>query len=273
MTDIIVDQDRCTRCSICSKVCPFELIDSADENHLPHVRETNAFDCWKCGHCEAFCPTGALKLNVSADEANSGIVGLREISSDQLGIYLKARRSVRRFTSKKVEKEKIEQILDISRYAASIGNLQPVQWLVVHNEKEVQRLAGLAIDWMRYLSESKDNPLSIYTDSLIATWELGVDPICWNAPHLLITQIPENNPTALADAFIALTHFDITAPAFGLGTCWAGFLSQAISSWEPLQKELALPPGKVFAYAMMFGYPRYKTYHIPQRNPAQISWW
>jgi nitroreductase len=143
---------------------------------------------------------------------------LGEISTDHLGIYIKSRRSVRHFASEKVEKEKIEKILDIVRYAASGMNSQPVQWLVIYDEKEVQRLAGLTIDWIRYISENK-TPLSAYATRLIAAWERGIDPICWNAPHLLIAHIPKNSLTAPTDAIIALTHFDITAPAFGVGTC------------------------------------------------------
>jgi nitroreductase/NAD-dependent dihydropyrimidine dehydrogenase PreA subunit len=271
MTKIIVDQDRCTRCSICSKICPLGLVDSADENHLPQVTESKASGCINCGHCEVFCPSGALTLDFALDEKRDGTIESAEISPDNLGTYLKTRRSVRHYTAQKVEKEKIEQIMDIVRYAASGMNSQPVQWIVVYDEKEVKRLSGLTIDWMRYLSESK-NPMSAYAIRLIAAWERGIDPICYNAPHLLIAHISENNPVAPTDAIIALTHFDIAAPAFGLGTCWAGFLAGAGRSWKPMQEALALPTGRAVAYAMMFGYPQYKTYSIPRRNPVQVVW-
>ena len=253
-------------------VCPLGIIDSADEAHLPQVQEANAPRCVDCGHCEVSCPAEALKLNLASDEACDQIIEPGKIAPESLGIYLRSRRSVRRFIHQNVEKEKIEQVLDIARYAASGGNMQPVQWLVIYDEKEVQRLAGLTIDWMRHLSESKNNPLSAYADQLIAAWEQGIDPICRSAPHLLIAHIPEDRPIAPVDAIIALTHFDIAAPAFGLGTCWAGFLSLGAASWEPLQRALALPPGRIFAYAMMFGYPQYRTYRIPRRNPVHVTW-
>ncbi len=108
--------------------------------------------------------------------------------------------------------------------------------------------------------------------SLEARIPFGIDPICWNAPHLLIAHIPENSLTAPTDAIIALTHFDIAAPAFGLGTCWEGFLAAAARSWKPMQEEIALPTGRVAAYAMLFGYPQYEIYRIPRRNPVKITW-
>jgi nitroreductase/NAD-dependent dihydropyrimidine dehydrogenase PreA subunit len=271
MAKIIVDQDRCTRCSICATICPLGIVDSADEIHLPQVTETKASSCINCGHCEAFCPSGALTLNFALDEKRAEAIDSGAISSDHLGTYLKSRRSIRHYTAQKVKKEKIEQILDIARYAASGMNSQPVQWIVAYDEKDVKRLSGLTIDWMRHLSES-NNPMSAYAVRLVAAWECGIDPICYNAPHLLFAHIPENNPIAPTDAIIALTHFDIAAPAFGLGTCWAGFVAGAARSWKPMQEALALPAGRVIAYAMMFGYPQYKTYDIPPRNPVQVMW-
>jgi nitroreductase/NAD-dependent dihydropyrimidine dehydrogenase PreA subunit len=271
MNRIIIDQERCTRCSICSKICPLGIVDSADENHLPQVTQIKASGCINCGHCEAFCPSGALTLNFALDEKRGGTIEPGEISTDHLGTYLKSRRSVRHFTAQKVEKEKIEQIMDIVRYAASGMNAQPVEWMVVYDEKEVKRLAGITIDWMRSLSKG-DSPMSPYAKGLVAAWERGADPICRDAPHLLIAHIPENSLTAPTDAIIALTHFDIAAPAFGLGTCWAGFVAGAARMWQPMQEALALPTGRALAYAMMFGYPQYKTYSIPRRNTARILW-
>ena len=39
MTTIFVDQDLCTRCGICSVVCPMAIVTPADENTLPLVKE------------------------------------------------------------------------------------------------------------------------------------------------------------------------------------------------------------------------------------------
>lgn len=271
MVTILVDQDLCTRCGICSVVCPMSIVDPVDENTLPKVQDTKAGMCIRCGHCEVTCPSQALLLNVRPDEKVPLPAGVGSLSSDDLGVYLKKRRSVRHFTKDPVPKEKIEQVLDIARYAASGGNRQPVQWLIVHDPKEVHRLAKLTVDWMMTLKNSS-HPMSGYVPTLIAAWEAGYDPVCRGAPHLMIAHIPEDNPIASVDAIIALTHFDITAPAFGIGTCWAGFLSMAAATYEPLQKALALPTGRKYVYSLMFGYPQYKVYGIPRRNLAEVTW-
>lgn len=276
MTKIIVDQDRCTECGTCTAVCPLGFTFGADENKLPLALEKVTPFCVNCGHCEISCPSGALTLDYLCDKEmkKESPVEPGGMSPDLLGTYIKGRRSVRHFTSQKVDKEKILQMLDIARYAASGCNVQPVAWTVIYDEQDVHVLAGLTIDWMRQLYESKD-PMGLALHPLVMAWDRGVDAICWNAPHLLIAHIPEDRliaPAAPTDGIIALTHFDIAAPAFGVGTCWAGFLTVAASSWKPLQEALALPEGRVISYAMMFGHPKYKAYRLPRRNPVQVTW-
>jgi nitroreductase len=248
-----------------------KIIGHVDENTLPLVPEAKAMMCIRCGHCEVSCPSQAVTLNFLQDEKVALAPGAGTLSPADLSVYLKRRRSVRHYTPEPVNKDTLKSILDVARYAASGGNGQPVHWLVVHDPKEVQKLAGLTITWMKTLQNS-DHPMSGYVPSLIAAWDHGFDPVCRGAPHLVIAHIPEGNPSASTDAIIALTHVDITAPAFGVGTCWAGFLSMAATAYEPLKSVLDLPPGRTYAYALMAGYPRYKTYGIPRRNPLEITW-
>lgn len=271
MATILVDQALCTRCEICSIVCPPDIIDPADGKGLPSVADAKSGMCMRCGHCEAFCPSQALILNIRPDGKEPLPADAGTIAPEDIGYYLKKRRSVRHFTKDPVPKEKILEVLDIARYAASGGNGQPVQWLIVYDPEKVRMIAGLTIEWLKGLRNTA-HPMSGYIPMLISAWEKGNDVICRGAPHLLFAHIPEGNPVASIDAIIALTHVDVAAPAFGIGTCWAGFVAMAAASYEPLQKELSLPAGRKPAYAMMFGYPQYKIYGIPRRKPLEVTW-
>ncbi|WP_165077932.1 nitroreductase family protein, partial [Methanogenium sp. MK-MG] len=161
MATILVDEDLCTRCGICSVVCPMSVIDPADENTFPVVRDEKAGMCIACGHCEVTCPTHALILNVRPDEKEECPTDAGKLSAEDIGYYLKKRRSVRHFTKYPVAKEDILQVLDIVRYAPSGSNGQPVQWIVVHDPEDVKRVAGLTIEWMKTLL-STDHPMSGY---------------------------------------------------------------------------------------------------------------
>jgi nitroreductase/NAD-dependent dihydropyrimidine dehydrogenase PreA subunit len=271
MSVILVDQDLCTRCGICSVICPMGIVSPADEVAFPRVRDAQEAMCIRCGHCEAHCPSQALLLNEQPDDKVALPADAGTIDPESIAYYLKKRRSVRHFTKEAVTREKILEILDIARYAASGGNGQPVEWIVVHDRDRVYRVAELTIGWMRTLVGS-DHPMSGYIPVLLAAWEHGSDVICRGAPHLLIATIPEGNPIAQTDAIIALTHVDVAAPAFGIGTCWAGFVAMAAWSYEPLRKELGIPAGRKSAYAMMFGHPQYRIYGLPRRKPLAVTW-
>ena len=267
---INVDSDSCTRCGTCAEICPMGIIDPTSGGTLPQVQKENERKCISCGQCEAFCPSGALVRGTESRKQTSAS-GEGEIPAEKLGIYLKSRRSIRHYRTEPVAKETITSILDIARYAASGSNSQPVEWLVIHDPREVQKIGKLTVDWMRELAKS-NHPISSYAPHFIAAWESGNDLICRNAPHLLFPTIPEENPIAPTDAIIALTHFDIAAPAFGIGTCWAGFVAGASLNYEPLQDLLALPNGRVTGYAMMFGHPEYRPAFIPSRKPLKVTW-
>jgi nitroreductase len=247
------------------------VIDPADENTLPRVNRANAGMCIGCGHCEAFCPSQALLLNDRPEEKVLLPAGAGTIAPEEMGYYLKKRRSVRRYTKDPVSKETVLELLDIARYAASGGNGQPVEWIVIHDPQKVKKIAGLTIEWMKTLEKS-DHPLSGYIPILIGAWESGRDVICRGAPHLVVATIPDGNPMAQTDAIIALTHFDIAAPAFGVGTCWGGFVAMAASQYSPLQEEIGIPAGRKCAYAMMFGHPQYGIFGIPRRKPLKVTW-
>jgi nitroreductase len=247
------------------------VIEPATENTLPEVPGAKAGICIRCGHCEVYCPSQALLLDDRPDEKVPLPAGAGTIAAEEIGYYLRKRRSIRHFTGDPVKKEKILEILDIARYAASGGNGQPVEWIVVHDPERVKKIAGMTVEWMKSLVNS-DHPMSGYVPVLIGSWNRGNDVICRGAPHLLFAHIPEGNPIAQVDATIALTHFDLAAPAFGIGTCWAGFVAAAAREYPPLKQYLGLPAGRTSAYAMMFGNPEYRIYGIPRRKPLKVTW-
>lgn len=272
MNRVTVDAGACTRCGTCSTVCPLSVIVAGEGDAPPSAPPDRLGRCIGCGQCEVLCPAGALVLGPRDRPLQRVPPGTGFLSPDEIGLAMRLRRSVRHYTGKPVAEETIGRILDIVRYAPSGTNSQPVRWIVFHDPAGVRRVAGHTIGWMESCIAAGD-PLSGFYHRLVQAWEKGNDVICRKAPHLLVAHIPCDNPVAPVDAVIALTHFDLAAPAFGVGTCWAGFVSiAAAAGHRPLLDELALPPGRRFGYAMVFGHPEFPVRGIPERNPAHVTW-
>lgn len=270
MPQIIIDKTLCTKCNTCGTVCVLGIIEKAIDSTYPSIPEEKTEYCLTCGHCESFCSQRALTLDFLRDEKiDTPVDGL--VASQNLALYIKHRRSVRHFSSKRVSKELVAKVIDIARYAASGGNSQPVRWLVIHDPSEVQQIAQLTIDWMRTIHNTS-HPLADYVLSLLSAWESGVDVICHRAPHLLFAHLPIEPIDDPTEAIIAMTHVDIVAPSFDIGTCWAGFVKMATDNYQPLRDFLSIPEDRKVACPMMFGYSRYKIVSIPRRNPADITW-
>jgi nitroreductase/NAD-dependent dihydropyrimidine dehydrogenase PreA subunit len=270
MSLISFDRDKCTACGICSKICPVSVLMPGEEE-IPSIPEEYELFCNHCGHCMAVCPSNAITPNYQAYPPEDDAANTEQISPEVLTKYVQSRRSIRVFKDKLVEKEKIEGIFEAVRFSPSGMNAQPVKWIVVTDAAEVKKFADLTIDWVRMIEQMDiDHPLKPILPALISLADAGIDPICRCAPCLVYAY--SENSFGYTDSIIALTTFDLMAPSFGLGTCWAGLLHVASTGYQPLRDALGIPEGYVPQYPMLLGYPKYKYRKIPGRKKPDIIW-
>ena len=268
-----IDEQLCRKDGLCSAACPGQLIFQADSDSLPApIKEAEEL-CINCGHCVAVCPYGALSLKSMSPADCAPIDPALDVSPQAARQLLLARRSIRVYKDKTVPREVLSELIDAARWAPSGHNSQPVSWMVIQDPVEVQRLAGLVVDWMRSLIALKVPQADEYhMDRIVGLWDKGLDRICRKAPHLILTHGEQDSNPAPTAANIALTYVELYAKALGLGACWAGYFTAAGLFHPPLTKALGLPEGHVLLGSMMIGYPKLTYHRIPERNQAQIIW-
>jgi nitroreductase/NAD-dependent dihydropyrimidine dehydrogenase PreA subunit len=273
MSIITVNELRCKKCGICAQSCPVRVIDQGIDGKLPVVTEAKESSCIYCGHCESICPEGALTHRLTTQALEASLDKGSQVSADAMGQYFKNRRSIRQYQSKQVPKEVLEQIFDIVRYAPTGTNRQFNQWVVITEPTQVQKMASVTIDWMRSIVNSNAGLAARYNlEGLIRAFDKGYDNICRNAPCLVIGYTPASYPLGAKDAVIATSHFELLAPSFGLGACWAGFLMMALQNSAEAKKAIGLNEESIVQAALMVGYPKFKYYKVPARNAASITW-
>lgn len=269
---VIIDKKKCDKDGICTTVCPAGLIQLKGKEGYPAIIPGGEPACVSCGHCVAVCPHGALSHKHVPIEQCQEIKEELSISKAQAWQFLRSRRSIRFYDDKPVEREKIQELIELARYAPTGGNSQLVEWLVLTDKSEIKELAGLTADWLRRQISEDIGTVRPYAPLVLAAWDEGYDGFLRNAPVLVVASAPETTALGMVDLTISLSYFELAALKMGLGTCWAGFLQGALLSWPPLQKALRLPEGHIHHFPMMLGYPKERYFRLPERKPPKITW-
>ena len=267
-----VNQETCNQDGICAAVCPSGLIDFKKGGYPKPVPGAEEM-CILCGHCVAACPTGSLTHRAMSAEKCVPLQEGLKLTPEQCEQFFKSRRSIRAYKKTPVKQKDIERLIDIARYAPTGHNSQCVEWLVLAERDELHRLAGITIDWMRWvIKEMPELAEQMHLDLVVKHWEGGTDTILRNAPALILAHADKDTRLAPTGCVIALTYLELAAAAMGMGCCWAGLFYRAVTSFPPMIDALKLPEGHECYGAMMLGYPKYSYHRIPLRKAPKITW-
>ncbi|BHH84031.1 nitroreductase family protein [Desulforhopalus sp. 52FAK] len=272
MSLLTIDRERCKQDELCVMVCPARII-QMDENNYPVLMDDADERCINCGHCVAICPAGCIDHR---EMRATDCLPLRKelsVSSEQNEQLFKGRRSIRQYKKRQVERADVEALLDLARYSPSGHNSGGVNWLVIADSDELQKLKEAVAGWMEYmLTNMKEFALSLHLDVTLESWKKGEDVILRDAPMVIVAYAEKESRMAPASCTIALSHLELAASARGLGACWAGYFNAAANAYPPMQDLLNLPDGHSSYGAMMLGYPQLSYARIPKRKDANIEW-
>ncbi|EGJ51080.1 nitroreductase family protein [Desulfocurvibacter africanus] len=271
MPSIHIDYSRCVGDGICAEICPLKLY-RMEDNKPQLLKGAGAF-CIACGHCVAACPKGAIALEgMTPDDCTPVEPGLR-ISADAAEHFLMRRRSTRAYKPAPVARHVLEEVLDLSRWAPSASNRQPVKWIMFEKPEEVRKVAELVIHWMKdMMAQDMEAAKKQRLPGLVSLFMAGQDMICRGAPHLLLAHAPAGVPFMAQDCTAAITYVELAALAHDLGTCWAGYVTWAANNSAELRTLLELPEEDQVYGAILLGYPKYRYSRIPERFAPSVRW-
>lgn len=258
-----IDIEKCTNCKLCLKECPASNL-SMDEGE-GRVIFNPSKPCIACGHCIAICPQNAIIYKGLKDEALS-FEGIQDpnksISYETMYNLIRAKRSIRQYKENKVPIETLEKVINSMRYAPTGGNFRQMKCLVISDTEKIKTLSESIINALQ-----PTMPVE-YNEVLKNKRELGIEPIFYKAPHIII--LYSNNTMDYVNAAIAITYGMFCAETLGLGTCWIGFAFEVFTSNKEIRQEIAGIPGKVLG-VMTIGYPSVKYYRAPPRPPLRTK--
>lgn len=149
------------------------------------------------------------------------------------------RQSVRRFSNRSVEPEKILQCAEAVRLAPSASNSQPWSIVVADNPELVAALAETTYDsyltFNRFVTQAPVIVALVIEKTRIIT---------------KIGSLIKERDFQWTDHGIAAAHFCLMATDVGLGTCMLGWFNE-----KKAKKLLGIPPGKRLSLLIAAGYP------------------
>jgi nitroreductase len=151
---------------------------------------------------------------------------------------IKKRQSVRKYTSRPVEPEKLERCLEALRLAPSASNSQPWRVVVVDEPELVKKVAQATIGPLSTFNNFVPQApviVALVIEKMSATAQVGA----WM----------KDREYPLIDIGIAAEHFCLQAAEDGLGTCMLGWFDE-----KEVKKLLQIPKGKRIGLLITLGY-------------------
>ena len=156
---------------------------------------------------------------------------------------IKKRRSVRDYSSREVEEEKLQAILESARFAPSSCNSQPWHFIVVKDKEKIRQLSTSVLVGEKIIGYYASNKF-ISGAPIIIVACANPHPVTHSAAKIIGMDL------LMLDMGIAVEHMALTAADIGLGTCWLGYYSE-----KTVKKILAVPRGTRVAALLSLGYP------------------
>jgi len=279
-----IDAERCDLCGRCVATCP--------ERALSIESERLVFEppCVGCGHCEAVCPKEAIALGAGPLEPAPK---LPEGATEQIDLCIRTRRSVRKYKPAPVEREIMEELLELAVRAPNSANDQVWEFAVVQDPETLRllrdrisgyyksrlglmrhrRLARLLMRLMGHCPDLVDNPhIRNCIPKLVEFHESGEDMLTVGAPALIIGHAPPSATNGRADCIYAMATLMLAAHARGIGTCALGWVQDALAHDRRARDVVRIAPGRLVHTTIAIGYPDEEFLRIPSRKPPIVHW-
>ena len=153
------------------------------------------------------------------------------------------RRSIRDYSPREVEEEKLQLILESARLAPSSCNSQPWHFVVVRDREKIKKISTCVPVGEKVIGYYASNSFISKAPVIIAA--------CAN-PHIITHSTAKliGIDCLMLDMGIAVEHLVLTATELGLGTCWLGYFSE-----KKIKEILGIPRGTRVTILLSLGYP------------------
>lgn len=156
---------------------------------------------------------------------------------------VKSRRSIRKFSAKPVEEEKLAAVLEVARLAPSARNMQSWKFIAVDDKKTISKLKAAC--------GNQD--------------QVGMAPVviavCATKQNIMTC----GQTAEFIDASIAMSYMTLEACEQELGTCWIGNFHE-----DKVKEILSVPDDATVIAVSPLGYPDEHPAARPRKSASEV---
>lgn len=270
MLKFTVNEKLCTHCGLCAADCPARII-TQEDRILPFIAPEKEPLCLQCQHCLAICPTAAISILGRNPDKSLPLSADSFPGFDQMALFLRGRRSIRKYKDENVDLALIRQLLAALANVPTGVNRRELTFTVIDDKAVMRRFRENVLAALVTANKAGRIPerFKYLQDAPPAFAEHNVDILFRGAPHALIVSAPPDAPCPSEDVILALAYFDLLAQSARLGTVWWGMLKMFLETLPDLKGLIGLPARHRY-FGMLFGVPAVHYPRAVQRDDAAI---
>jgi nitroreductase/NAD-dependent dihydropyrimidine dehydrogenase PreA subunit len=293
---ILIDDEKCIGCGLCTLVCPAETLSMQNDKAVVTGNRSLS-----CGHCEAVCPVGAVHVNgvnrnipfFHSFQVSNQWIPFGDFNISQLVGLIGSRRSCRNYTQQHVKRELLEDLVNIGIFAPSGTNSQNWTFTIFPDRNAVMVAANHISDFFRNLNRMAErtflrkalkligkNALDTYYRTYYKSIKNGIerydkfgkDLLFHGATAAILVGSMPGGSCPAEDALLATQNILLAAHALGLGSCLIGFAVEAIRHDPSIKQALEIPKNETIHSVIALGYPDEKYQTICKRKKPVIRY-
>jgi len=261
---IVVDQEKCTGCGLCARICHESCIREAEK-----IVTIDELLCSTCTQCIAICPQRALSWDgvppTSCDRAAIP-------SPEQLVELFKERRSIRFFEKQTIGREILEAIVKYAVYSPT--NNYSLRLIVVDSPDAIDLIDQTVLGYVRRVYALMYRPRPVYWmlkgilnkrgagDKVKVKIEHGLTShghsIHENTAAIVFVVGDARVPLSIDSAQYALSNVMYFAQVRGIGSCLWGNGRIFLNGNRVVRRKLGLRKHERILGSLLLGYPSVK---------------
>ena len=178
-----------------------------------------------------------------------------------------ARRSVRRYKARKVDRTTISILLEAAVHAPTAIHQEPWAFVVIQDKVLLRSLSDLAKPL--FIAEAQEKGLE-HAGHSFDIFNYPDFNIFYDATTLILICGRTSAPSFSADCWLAAENLMLAACAMGLGSCVVGSALPALNTPET-KVLLSIPENFIAVAPIIVGYPDDEIVPVMRKNPVILA--